>query len=235
MVYASSTSISAPPLRCIPPSRATHLDLHGPLDVPTLGDSLVQVPLGVIGILTAGDGSLVHVKGLDRVMSDPVVLRNQGRRVSARRTDRSHEWVGAYLDKSALALGVDPSELRERDRQISAHVPLDATIRATAQTHSVCSVSVKVVRDRSSVVREQHQPGVLGLGHVGEEVEPPVVVEQERLGFSLLRSNVVGSLEGVSLRIRGGMAISMWSGSTPSKAGNRLTTKKTGKFNPTKS
>lgn len=34
--------------------------------------------------------------------------------------------------------------------------------------------------------------------HVGEEIEPPVVVEQERLGFTLLRTDVIGTLEGVS-------------------------------------
>lgn len=34
--------------------------------------------------------------------------------------------------------------------------------------------------------------------HVGEEIEPPVVVEQERLGFTLLRTDVIGTLERVS-------------------------------------
>lgn len=34
--------------------------------------------------------------------------------------------------------------------------------------------------------------------HVGKEVEPPVVVEQERLGFTLLRPDVIGTLERVS-------------------------------------
>jgi hypothetical protein len=34
--------------------------------------------------------------------------------------------------------------------------------------------------------------------HVGEEIEPSVVVEQERLGFTLLRPDVIGTLERVS-------------------------------------
>lgn len=34
--------------------------------------------------------------------------------------------------------------------------------------------------------------------HVGEEIEPPVVVEQERLGFTLLRTDIIGTLERVS-------------------------------------
>jgi hypothetical protein len=65
----------------------------------------------------------------------------------------------------------------------------------------VTPISVKVMRHGRSMVRQQHQPGVLRLGNVGEEIKPSVVVDQERLGVTLLRSNVIGTLEGVSLEV----------------------------------
>jgi hypothetical protein len=55
------------------------------------------------------------------------------------------------------------------------------------------------MRHGRSVIGQQHQPSVLRFGDVGEEIEPSVVVDQERFGVTLLRSNVVGTLEGVSL------------------------------------
>jgi hypothetical protein len=64
-------------------------------------------------------------------------------------------------------------------------------------------ISVEMMRHGGSVVGQQHQPGVLRLGNVGEEIKPSVVVDQERFGVTLLRSNVVGTLEGVSLEVRG--------------------------------
>jgi hypothetical protein len=52
----------------------THLDHHGPLDVAALVDGLVQVSLGVIGVLTHSDVGLVHVESLDGLVKPPVVL-----------------------------------------------------------------------------------------------------------------------------------------------------------------
>lgn len=101
-----------------------------------------------------------------------------------------------HLDKGALALGVDPAELHNHNPRTISFPPSQVRI---VETHSVRSISIKMMRDRRRMVGEQHQPGMLTLGDVGEEVEPPVVVQQEALGFPLLRPDVVGSLEGVSL------------------------------------
>jgi len=154
---------------------ATHLNHHGPLDVTALVDGLVQVSLRVVWVLTHGDVGLVHGKGLDRLVEPPVVLsRSNVPTISyAVRTYRTPK-PSTHLDKSTLALGVDPSE-------------------------SVTSISVKVMGHGRSVVGQQHQPSVLRFGNVGEEIEPSVVVDQEGLGVTLLRSNVVGTLERVPL------------------------------------
>ena len=61
-------------------SPTTYLNHHGPLDVTALVDGLVQVSLGVIGVLTHGDVGLVHVEGLDGLVQSPVVL-NETRRM----------------------------------------------------------------------------------------------------------------------------------------------------------
>jgi hypothetical protein len=41
---------------------------------------------------------------------------------------------------------------------------------------------------RRRVVGKEHEPGVVGLGHVGEEVKPGVVVDQKRHRVALLRA-----------------------------------------------
>lgn len=56
-------------------------------------------------------------------------------------------------------------------------------------------IGVKVVTDGSSVVGQEHQTSVVGLGNVGEEIKPSVVIEQERFRVSLLRSDIVRTLE----------------------------------------
>jgi hypothetical protein len=53
------------------------------------------------------------------------------------------------------------------------------------------------LRHRRSVVGQQHQTGMIGLGNVRKEIKPSVVVEQERFGVSLLGSNIVRTLERV--------------------------------------
>lgn len=52
------------------------------------------------------------------------------------------------------------------------------------------SIPVELVGSGSTIVREEHQPGVVGLGNVGEEVEPAVEVEEEGAGVSLLGADL---------------------------------------------
>lgn len=61
----------------------------------------------------------------------------------------------------------------------------------------VNSVAIKIMGYRRSVVGQQHQTGMIGLWNVREEVKPSVVVEQKRFRVSLLRSDVVRTLERV--------------------------------------
>lgn len=49
-----------------------------------------------------------------------------------------------------------------------------------------------------SVIGEKHQSSVLGLGDIGEEVEPGIVVDGAALGVALLRANIVGAHKRVS-------------------------------------
>lgn len=53
------------------------------------------------------------------------------------------------------------------------------------------------LRHGRSVVGQQHQTSVVGLRHVRQKIEPSVVVEQKRFRVSLLRSDVVRTLERV--------------------------------------
>ena len=69
-----------PSLECAQ-SPKTHLNLHSPANVPALLNGLVQIPLGEIRVLTASDGSLVHVEVLDGLVQKPVVLLNCTRKI----------------------------------------------------------------------------------------------------------------------------------------------------------
>jgi hypothetical protein len=52
--------------------------------------------------------------------------------------------------------------------------------------------------DGRSVIREEHQAGMLRLGHVREKVEPGVVVDEAVPGVALLRTDVVWTHEWVA-------------------------------------
>jgi hypothetical protein len=54
-------------------------------------------------------------------------------------------------------------------------------------------ISRELVSIRSSIIEKQHHACVLRFGHIGEEIEPGVEVEQEPLRMSLLRSYIVGT------------------------------------------
>ena len=110
----------------------------------------------------------VELLGLE-ALGDPMVLPP----VIKRSTAWKNENQETHLDKDRFSSVVDPSE------------------RMT----SICREVVPVGR---GVIRQEHHTSMLTLGDVGEEVKPGVKVEQETLGISLLRSNVVGTLEGVS-------------------------------------
>jgi hypothetical protein len=58
-------------------------------------------------------------------------------------------------------------------------------------------ISRELVSIRSSIIEKQHHACVLRFGHIGEEIEPGVEVEQETLRMSLLRLYIVGTLKRV--------------------------------------
>lgn len=89
-----------------------------------------------------------------------------------------HEFLSTLLlegvlDQSTLSLQIDPGE------------------RVTA-------VAVEVPAIRMTTVGEEHGSSMIGFRDVGEEIEGCVVVDEESLGVSTLRSDVVGSLHRVS-------------------------------------
>ncbi len=133
-----------------------HLEFGGPCDFLTALDGLVQVTLGVVGVLAAHLCRLLLSELLLAVVCDEVVL-----------------------DIDKLSFRVHPLE-------------------------SVAAVAVvEAPSAGSAVIAKEHEASVVALRRAGEEIEDAIIVNEEVLGVSVLRTDDIRALNRVATEVDG--------------------------------